>query len=426
MGLKEALTPEARERLLKLAQKGKQENTESEGVVAPFPEEAWVGVFEEYRELVGPCTNAPDEYHWAILLLLIGLILGRQLYLENPNRLYANFYLLLIGPAGRNKKSTCLSFGERLAEAMGDKLRVIRHPSSLEGIFKVLAEREGSRALIFQDEFRGLLAASHRAATGNLLSGLNTLYACPPRDSLTRKETVSIEAPFVSLLTGAPQRWIEEVFEAGDFTGGFMSRVMVLGGRRKEPIPCAPAPEPQRLREFASELHSLAKDLPKEGHSMKWSEGAQKLWVPWFRAREAALDLSPEHESSLCVRLPDNVLKIAVIYSLIEGSKDLTQGAMAIAIKVGDYLQANTLQIFGGMAFTRAARLEQRLLKLVSAKEGVTRRELRKEIGGYYDSGEFNRALDNLCQAEQIEPCESGGSRGPAGRAYKVTKGGFE
>jgi hypothetical protein len=78
-----------------------------------FPEEAFTVLFKSYRDLVEPCTEAPAAYHWVTFLTMTGLLLGRKLSISHSLPLYPNFYSLLIGTTGLNRKSTALNFGRR-------------------------------------------------------------------------------------------------------------------------------------------------------------------------------------------------------------------------------------------------------------------------------------------------------------------------
>ena len=78
-----------------------------------FPEEAFTGLFKSYRDLVEPCTEAPSSYHWVTCLTMTGLLLGRNVFIRSPFPLYPNFYSLLVGSTGLNRKSTAMTFGVR-------------------------------------------------------------------------------------------------------------------------------------------------------------------------------------------------------------------------------------------------------------------------------------------------------------------------
>ena len=84
----------------------------------PFPEKAWRGIFAEYRKLVGPTTEAPDTYHFWLLALALGLVLGRLLSVYHARLLYPNFFIVLVGPTGWARKDTAWSRIEGALKAL--------------------------------------------------------------------------------------------------------------------------------------------------------------------------------------------------------------------------------------------------------------------------------------------------------------------
>ena len=167
----------------------------------PFPESAWTGLFAKWRDVAAPCTEASLESLWAAFLVAVGLVIGRLAWRESPQKLFPNFYLLLIGQTGDSRKSTVLWLVCELLERMGVKIKRLSGVASVEGIYEALAECDGTKALIFNDEFRSLLAVGKRQSTQNILPRLNSLYNCPSRDSIDRvKDSTTIIDPFVAMI----------------------------------------------------------------------------------------------------------------------------------------------------------------------------------------------------------------------------------
>ena len=66
MDLGDLLTENQRAELLRLAGQGNQGQHGTSNRLPVFPKTAWVGLFAEYRDLVGSSTEAPDVYHWGV------------------------------------------------------------------------------------------------------------------------------------------------------------------------------------------------------------------------------------------------------------------------------------------------------------------------------------------------------------------------
>ena len=90
---------------------------------AYLPRMRMQGPLAIWDEIVTPCTEAPREYLWASCLVTIGLVLGRNVRIENPRPLYPNFYALLMGPTGdRKARLSILPMRRFLSSAWGLKL----------------------------------------------------------------------------------------------------------------------------------------------------------------------------------------------------------------------------------------------------------------------------------------------------------------
>src|SRR5262249_2359312 len=90
--------------------RGEEQESGTEQNRAIFPQESWQGVFQIWRDICCPATEAPEEFLWAACLITIGLVLGRSVVLKNPRSLFPNSYVVLLGQTGDDRKSTVLDF----------------------------------------------------------------------------------------------------------------------------------------------------------------------------------------------------------------------------------------------------------------------------------------------------------------------------
>src|SRR5262249_9173145 len=180
-----------------------------------FPEEAWQGPFKIWRDIVSPATEAPEEYLWAACLITIGLVLGRSIVLRNPRSLFPNFFVLLLGQTGDDRKSTALDFSLEALFHVGlkDSVHVLHGIQSSESIFDSLGRGEGAKTLAHIDELRSLLGVTRRTGAGEIIPRLGSLYYCPYQDSLDRHGEAStiITKPFLSLISATPLEYVHDL-----------------------------------------------------------------------------------------------------------------------------------------------------------------------------------------------------------------------
>jgi hypothetical protein len=382
--------------------------------VPVLPSEAWSGLFGAYRNLVGSSTEAPDAYHWAVFLVSVGLLLGHNVWLNNPHPLRPNFFAALIGKTGTSRKSTALRFGEVLFEKIGHDIQILPGVVSSEGIYQKLAENEGTRLLIAADEFRGLMEIARRQSTRDLIPKLNSLYNCPKFDGINRrKEPVAVIRPFTSLITASPLAWIHESIAAGHVTGGFLNRFLFIEGEEKRPIPFPESPSDANWNCLISQLQPVIKSWQDKPGPMGWSLEARELYEKFYSPWKIRQKSLADNISDLTNRIPDHVLKIAIVYSALERRTTISPVALAIAIAIGGYLEKMTQRLFGSLSLTRIGKVEKLICDRLQVKRGImVLRDLRQSFGSRVETEDFNRAILSLERAEIItvipEPTAAG------------------
>ena len=150
-----------------------------------------------WRDIVASSTEAPLEFLWSSFLINVGLMLGRNVWIESPQPLYANFYVLLLGQTGDARKSTSLWLASQLLKRLGEEVEIIKGIVSTEGLFERLAKKDDTRALGYVDEFRSLLSVGRRQGTRDLLPKLSSLIYCPDYETIDRrKDPTTVVRPF--------------------------------------------------------------------------------------------------------------------------------------------------------------------------------------------------------------------------------------
>ena len=212
-----------------------------------FPECAWRGVFDTYRQAQKGTTEAPDQYHFAVFKTVAGAIIGRSCWLWNGRHLYPNFYTVLIGPTKKSRKTTTKSRSEKLLTDT-DPLVIIQrglatsegligrlqYPSTdeLEGLSEIekqramsVSNREGYRMVAFVNEFASLLKKAKKESSSGLIQTLTDAYDCGETlDNPTLTKPLTAKNPFVAFVGLSTREWLESNLDAGDIHGGYVNR----------------------------------------------------------------------------------------------------------------------------------------------------------------------------------------------------------
>jgi hypothetical protein len=277
---------------------------------------------------------------------------------------------------------------------------------SSEGIYEILGKREEQRLLLNYDEARSLLQISKRQATSDMLPKLNSLYNCPPRDSIDRKKkSTKVTRPFVSLITASPIEWLVSAIAQEDVMGGFLNRFLLVSGESKEPIPFAQLPDEAEWKDFIRELRDIIVGYAERQKSeMSWSDEAKALFEEFYISWHPRQRSLPGETAALTNRIPDHVVKIAMLLSGLAGETQITAESTAIAIEIGRYLEEMAYVLFGDIGMTKQGRVERMIInRLENSGGAIGFRDLRLAIGGKVDTESFNRAITSLEKAGVIK-----------------------
>jgi hypothetical protein len=363
----------------------------------PFPESAWTGIFADWRETVSSSTEASLESLWGAFLSACGLVIGRRAWRSTPRPLYPNFYILLLGQTGDSRKSTCLWLATEFLQHVGEDFRLLEGLVSTEGLIEALAGREETKALIYADEFRAVLAVARRKGTQDILPRLNSLYYCPQKSSVDRAKNPTVATrPFISLMTATPQDYVEDLLCDLDITGGFLNRFLIITGDEQAPRPIVKGPSADQWDDLAMKVQ-IATDKAS-GH-IEFSSHALARWkefyVDWRNSRRKL----ERRKAQLTARVFEHVLKIAMVYAVLNGENAISLSTLNIAIDLGLWIEANTIRLFTTVGTDKFGKCEQAILALLKKAPHwrMWRRDLQQEIGGRRFNAElFNRALRAL------------------------------
>jgi hypothetical protein len=380
------------------------EDPQQAAALPDFPEEAFTGLFKSYLDLVGPCTEAPAPYHWVTFLTMTGLLLGRKLSIAHPLPLYPNFYSLLIGTTGLNRKSTALNFGRReLLNKIQNDIVVVTGALSSEGIYEKLVKTD-TRLLLYCDEMRSFLKIANRQATSDIIPRLNSLFGCPDDDDLTRRhDSITAIRPFVSFIAGTPKEWLTDAIGTGEIMGGFVNRFLLVAGVIEKSIAFPEPPNKDAAKRLLGKLNQIIDQCANEPVEMTWSGEARTIYERFYNTWHHRQRSRPDSTAAITNRISDHIVKIGMVYSIQGGHTEMTDDAIATAIKIGDYLERTAIAIFGDTSMSVQGRIEHMIVtRLENNNNTMALRDLRLAIGGKADTTQFNQALLNLDKADII------------------------
>lgn len=195
-------------------------------------------------------TDAPAIFHLGVALTQLStMVNSRAVVGFGAGAQELNLYTMVVGGSGSSRKSTAVKFAEKNIHQIDGGSRIGPSLGSYEGMVNSLAERPTQ--LVIEPEFSRLLSQSQNR-TGGFLAALKTgLTQAYDSDPLSRKtmkvDTGQITGYRISLLGAISGSYLSLYTEPEDWTGGFMSRWLLMFGDRErflvmgDPSPAAVA-----------------------------------------------------------------------------------------------------------------------------------------------------------------------------------------
>ena len=391
-----------------------------------FPECGWRGLFDVYRQSQVGTTEACDAFHFGVLKTIISIIIGKRCYVYNGRNLYPNFYIVLIGPTKKARKSTARHRGEKLLEDIDESVKILRGLSTPEGLIKVLTvpeqddenlqlmeemlgqtdtDTEGFRLLIAIDEFANLLKKAKRETSAGLIQTLTNLYDCPKSlDLPTRNNPLSAINPVVSMICLSTHQWLERYLDIDDIHGGFVNRHTFYLHESTQPIPNPKEPDKDKLDMITNQIASIRKRVNGKHIRFRFDDSAKVILDDWYIKNFNKVYEDEIIEDAL-QRIDENVRKLALLYAVLENDEEDTfikAEQLEAAIEVGNYWERSALSIFKDFNLDKQAKNEQVLLQRIMDKPR-SKRELRQSTTRQMNGADFLKAFDAILKSGLVE-----------------------
>jgi hypothetical protein len=376
-----------------------------------LPAIAWRGLFKDYRDMVALTTEASDAFHFAAFLQVFGCTIGRRLHVYHAGRQFPNFYICLVGRSGLTRKDTTWSRAEEVLnslhayseEELSPSFKAVRGIRSYEGLLDELAGERKVR-LIQLGELLSLLAKAKQESLGNIIPALTELYDMkdvinPP---VHQKDVTPAREPFLSIMAGTTQDWLQKALTERDIYGGFANRWLYFYGLPKDPMPNPPKVNPgkrSKLVQNLNQIRSWAEDVPNGEIAI--SDEANAMFEDYYREyyrRCQQAGLIP----TLIVRIQDFIWKIALLYAIDTMSETISKEHLEAAIAVGNYLEASVAEVFASFGESRGKQAEKRVLEYLRAKgQPVPYRIVHRNLN--FSSAELQGLIEPLIKVGLVK-----------------------
>lgn len=386
----------------------------------PAPQ-AFYGLAGDFVRVIEPSTEADPMALLVQLLVCFGNAAGKTAHFRaEGDRHYCNEFAVLVGRTSKGRKGTSQG---RVLQAMNGadeqwtKDRVMSGLSSGEGLIwqvrdPIIAREkqrekggivsyqdvekdpgiEDKRLMVFEPEFANVLKQIERQ--GNTLSAIVRL-AWDGKDlkALTKNSPAHSTGAYVSMVGHITFEELKRYLTTTESANGFANRILWVAVERKKVLPEGGPLDHDALRDVQDRL-GAALAFARGVGELRRDDGAREVW------RDVYEELStgqPGLVGCMTARAEAHVMRLAMIYALLDLSDEIRPEHMLAAIAVWTYCEESVRAIFGDSTGDDVADEILRLLKATSA--GITRTEMMVHFGKNKTSARIAEALGVLLHA---------------------------
>jgi hypothetical protein len=416
---------------------------------APLPEPvAWPvldeaalqGLAGEIVRMIEPETEADPVAILAQLLVTFGSLVGRQPhYIVEGTSHHANLFTVLCGSTARGRKGTSegrvrqimrfaadewilnniktgLASGEGLIWNVRDpiyKTENIKEKGRVVGTEEVLSDPgiDDKRLLVIEPEFAAVLRVCRRE-TNTLSPTLRSAWDSGILRTLAKNSPAKATDAHISIIGHITVEELRRALAEVDGFNGFANRFLWLAVRRSKLLP--DGGQDLNLSHHAERL-ALAVKAAQSVDRMQRDQAAAALWRRSYR--ELADDDSAGLLAAVTSRAEAQVLRLSMIYALLDGSGTIREVHQAAALALWHYCRHSARLIFGEAS---GDPLLDTILDLVRKTPGISRRDIHRATGNHVKAEALVLTLARLRDAGRIkaETTPAAGAGRPTERWY--------
>lgn len=407
--------------------------------VPRLPADALYGPIGDLVRGFEPTTEASPAGILVSLLVFLGAALGRSAYVKaGGTRHPPNLFALLVGPTSRGRKGTAVRAARHVLQRVAPTFARLNLKagglSSGQGIiYHVRDPRPGNldkkgqptpgdpgvsdkRLLVVEDEFAVALKMK-RGDTSTLDPVMRSAWDSGSLSTLSKGDPLTATDAHVAILGSITAEELRTLLVDTDYASGFANRFLFAWVERTRLLPLGEEPDDAAL---APMLHTIREALAAR-------EGAEERAVPLAVSARARYDafyiaesttLSAGARGTATARGTVIVLRVALIYALIDRSTVITLAHLEAALALWQFAKASLFFCVpaGAGALDPDAR---KVLEALDAAGpiGLTRSDLRRSAfrSNNATAERFQKALDALLRNGMAsfvsEPSRSGGRR---------------
>jgi hypothetical protein len=379
-------------------------------------EDAFWGLAGAVVNAIEPHTESDPAALLLQFLTAAGNLMGRQAYFQvEASQHFPLLYVVIVGSTSKARKGTAWSHVRNLLACVDEVWaadRIQGGLSSGEGLIQAVSDdgAKDRRLLILEPEFASVLQVMARQ--GNTISAiLRQAWDSGDIRTLTRipLHATGTHISFVGHITNGELLALLNSTEAGN---GFGNRFLWTCAARSKRLPHGGSVDVETATILANSLREVFEWLSEQECPLRiiWDDDAKELWEHIY------VELSegkPGMFGAVTSRAEAYVVRLALIYALLDRSTVIWKEHLLAALAVWKYCESSARFVFGDALGDPVA--DAIFTALRQTPKGLARTQINRLFSGNRTAMELDNALNLLSEQGRAKRTrESGGTGRPA------------
>jgi hypothetical protein len=404
------------------------DNNKQEGAWPVMDDAAYHGVAGDVVRTIAPHTESDPVAILIQFLTVFGNIIGSAPhYIVESDRHPANLFAVLVGASSKGRKGTAAGRVRAVAKQADENWATERTASGLssgEGLINAVRNPvnkwnakdnveevvdpgvSDKRLMVTEPEFAGALAGMERH--GNTLSPvIRNAWDGHRLQTLTKNSPLKADGAHISIVAHITETEARARLTRTDMANGFANRFQFFCVRRSQFLPHGGNLDEAELAKLA-ERTKEAVEFARATGRVVMTPKASAAWNAAYRELSAE---RPGLLGALVARAEAQVIRLALIYALLDQSNNIDVAHLDAAMAVWAYAEESAVRIFGDSLGDPVADEILVALRRTSSSSGMTRTEIHSLFGRHQSAAKVSAALTMLLQAgrAKFETKDTGG-----------------
>ena len=373
----------------------------------PLADAALHGLAGDVVRKILPHTESDPVALLLQFLAFFGSCVGRAAYyLVEGDKHFANMFFVMVGRTSKARKGTSQGRIRQLFKKLVDSFCqncIQSGLSSGEGLIHAVRDESGDddgvfdkRCLVLESEFAGLLRVMQRE--GNIISRVvRDAWDRGNLQVLTKKHETRATGAHISIVGHITKDELRRYLDRTEAANGFANRFVYAVVKRSKCLPHGGNLPEEDLNVLAERLARAIDDAKHVGQ-VSMDDGAKRAWEEVYPKLSEG---QPGMYGAVTGRAEAQVIRIALIYALLDEKNTISTAHLRAALAIWDYAADSAKYIFGSAT---GDPIQDEILKgLNKNPDGLSRTEISRLFKGHQKSERITRVLDQLESMGRVE-----------------------